>query len=111
MRSIAVVSGLSGGFSLGGSLEVVAFGGITGSLAGLLYTMLSPYFPTNRLILGFMVGLSVYGALLLLHIEAKMAARGFPELKVAIHLMFGALCVIFGILTVRMHYRIFKENG
>lgn len=96
MRGIAILAGVPGGYSWGGTLDVVAFGLITGIISGVVFGLVEKYAFTNHILTGLLFGVLVFVCLLLLPIDAKGAARGFPELQGEIHLIFGGLLLIYG---------------
>lgn len=99
MRVIALMGGLSGGFSWGGTIEVVLLGLIIGAISGGLYGLVRNYFFSNQWLAGALFGLFVFLAILLLPIDGKGAAKGFPDLKIVVYLIFGVLHLAFGIVT------------
>lgn len=100
MRVIALMGGLRGGFSWGGTMEVVLLGLIIGAISGAIYALLQYYLFNNKLLTGALYGLLVFAAILLLPIEGKGAAKGFPDLQVPIYLIFGVLLTVYGVLLV-----------
>lgn len=98
MRVIALMGGLQGGFSWGGSLEVVLLGLIIGALSGAIYGLLHSYLFSNRWITGTLYGLIVFLAIIVLPIEGKGAAKGFPDLQWAVYLFFGVLHIAYGVV-------------
>ena len=105
MRLIALIGGLTPGISLGGTLEVVAFGGITGGFAGITYGFIHAILPKNSWLKGIAFGLLIYGFLLLIPFDSKMVANGFPQLKLLIYILFGALCLLYGLLVIPAIHR------
>lgn len=106
MRMIGVLGGLDGGFSWGGTLEVILLGAIIGGISGGAYDALGRYFDKGRLRAGLLFGLLVYGMVLVLPIEGKGAAKGFPDLQWAVYGIFGALFIVFGIVNVLLVRRL-----
>ena len=104
MRLIAVVAGITTGFSWGGSWEVVLLGVITGALAGLFYPLYKEILPIPSWAGGLLYGAIIFGIFLLLPIGGKGAARGFPELLWLTYTGFGFLFLVFG-LTLAICYR------
>ncbi len=89
MRGIALATGGSGGFSLGGSLEVVLVGALYGGFGGLLYLTLPARLGRGRPPLHA-------AALLLIATLTSTAARGAasgipPVTRALVVLAFGAL--------------------
>lgn len=95
MRLIAWHAGLEGGFSWGGTLEVILLGGITGGFAGVFFPIWAQI-PLKNWINGVTYGTVVYTAFLILPISGKAAAKGFPEMQLQIYLIFGFLFMGFG---------------
>ena len=104
MRLIAVVAGISTGFSWGGSWEVVLLGVITGALAGLFYPFFKGILSLPHWAGGLLYGAIIFGVFLLIPIGGKGAAMGFPELLWLTYTGFGLLFLVFG-LTVAIYYR------
>ena len=100
MRGIAILAGGSGSFSWAGSGEVVALGSIIGICSGAFLGLSSPFAMRNKLIWGMLHGALAYIMVLVLPIGGKGAARGFPDLQVTIHLLFGGSFLLFGIAMV-----------
>lgn len=100
MRAIAVMAGGSGSFSWGGSIEVVLLGAIIGICSGAFMGLSLPLAMRNKLIWSLLQGLLAYLMVLVLPIGGKGAARGFPDLQITIHLLFGGLFLLYGILAV-----------
>ncbi|AKA36223.1 hypothetical protein [Flagellimonas lutaonensis] len=98
MRGIALMGGLKGGFSWGGTMEVVLLGLIIGAISGTIYGVLSNYLFKNKWSAGGLYGLLAFVAILVLPIEGKGAAKGFPDLQVPISLIFGGLHVVYGVV-------------
>ena len=99
MRIVALIGGVNPGASLGGTLEVLAFGSLTGTIAGILSTIIQGIFPKNPWLKGATIGLLLYGFLLLIPFDSKLAAKGFPQLQSLIHVLFGSVCLVYGLLV------------
>jgi hypothetical protein len=103
MRIIALAGGTSTGFSLGGSLEVVAAGALYGAVGGALF----PYLPER---LGPLRTVLHAGALFLLTALTSDAARGaaaairFPGRLLAL-LSFGMLLLGYSAVLARLVHR------
>ena len=98
MRIIMLMSGGAGGFSMGGSLEVVAFGGMVGAMSGVAFVILQKLIHGRSLFKGFAIGLLTYAALVLIPFDSKQAANGFPEMQIEIFVLFGLLLIVFGLV-------------
>lgn len=101
MRVIAEMGGLEGGFSWGGSLEVVLVGLITGGIAGICYPLWLRI-PLNKNLQGILYGLLVFMVFLLAPVSGKGAARGFPDLQLQIYIGFGLLFLLFGYVLSKL---------
>ncbi len=108
MRIIALIGGVTPGASLGGSLEVIAFGSLTGILAGAGYTLIRRILPGKAWLKGTLFGLLIYVLLLVIPFDSKLAAQGFPQLTMLIHLLFGVLCVVFGLGLIPSINKIYR---
>jgi len=97
MRTMAIISGLSGGFSWGGSLEVVMLGALIGLCSGAFMGINFPFSYLNRIIWGMLHGILAYLMVIILPIDGKGAAQGFPDLQLTIHILFGGLFLLHGI--------------
>lgn len=109
MRLIAIISGLPGSHSWGGSLEVVAFGLILGILSGIFFGLVFPYTFTWRLLTGLLFGLLVYGAVVAIPMESMGAIAGFPAHKVPIAWIFGIVFALYGFAFVPMFHYVLKR--
>lgn len=111
MRLIAVLNETAHGFSWGGTLEVILLGSIIGSIAGICYGLIGFLIKRNVILTGIVTGLFTYAAILLLPIEGKGAALGFPELQTFIYLSFGVLFLLFGICLTIFYSLLVKAWG
>jgi hypothetical protein len=97
MRLVALESGLDPGFSLGGSLEVMAFGGLVGAPAAAAFLIVRG----RLLVAGWWPGL-VFGAALFVALTlaqppaARSAMAGTPDTPAATVLAFAAMFVGWG---------------
>jgi hypothetical protein len=105
MRGIAIMAGGSGNFSWGGSLEVVFLGSLIGLISGAFMGLSLQFAMRNKLIWGLLQGFLAYLMVLVLPIGGKAAAKGFPDLQVTIHLIFGGLFLLYGILAALIMLR------
>ncbi|MGI9551192.1 MAG: hypothetical protein ACR2MT_08340 [Aurantibacter sp.] len=105
MRIIALLGGQQGGFSWGGTLDVVAFGLITGAISGVIYGMIEKYGFSTKLLNGGLYGILLFVALLVLPIEGKGAAKAFPDLQLSIYLIFGVTLIVYGIILAYAYKR------
>ncbi len=97
MRLIAILNDTAQGFSWGGTIEVILLGSIIGSVAGLFYGFFRSSLKVPVLLKGLIMGILTYVAVLLLPVQGKGAALGFPDLQVFIYLGFALLFIVFGI--------------
>ena len=98
MRCIALLADRQGGFSWGGTIEVIALGAIIGILSGVVYAIVLKYSVANKPFYGAVFGVLVFVMLLILPIAGKSAAKGFPDMQPTIFVIFGTLLVVYGIL-------------
>ena len=110
MRGIAIMAGGSGNFSWGGSMEVVFLGTLIGLCSGAFMGISLPFAMRNKFIWGALQGFLAYLIVLVLPIGGKGAARGFPDLQVTIHILFGGLFLLYGILTAILITRFLKTK-
>lgn len=111
MWLIAIVGGLPGNHSWGGSLEVVAFGLILGVVSGGFFGLVYPYSFTGKFVTGLLFGLLVYGAVVAIPMDSKGAMAGFPDHKPAISLIFGVVFVLYGLVFIPLFHRFLKRFG
>lgn len=98
MRFIALESGLPGGFSFGGTLEVVAFGTMVGAPATLIFLRLRPRFATRIRWPGAFVGLCLFGGLLVFRPSAATSAlEGTPDAPAVTFLVFAVVLLTWGL--------------
>jgi hypothetical protein len=98
MRFVALEAGVSASFSLGGSLEVVAFGAIIGTPVALLFFAVRARVESWSPWLGLLCGLSLFGALSAIPPPpARSALEATPDTPVATVLAFGVLFVVWGV--------------
>ena len=97
MRFVAMESGLDGAFSVGGSLEVVAFGALIGAPIAWLFFTLRPRAHIRFPWAGLLCGLGLF---LLFSLVPPPAARSAladtPDTPAATALAFAALFVAWG---------------
>ncbi len=99
MRVLALITGTGGGFSVGGTLEVVLTGLVIGLPAALLFSVVRGFIPGS----GWWKG-PAFGAALLLSLvllpppAARSAAAGLGHLPLTVTL-FGVLFVLYGLIV------------
>lgn len=98
MRAIAWYHGNPTGFSWGGTAEVVLLGAIIGAASApfIGFLAIGSRWPSIRT--GIVCGLGLYLLILLIPMDGKAAANAFPALLPGIHLGFGFLFVLFGVI-------------
>ena len=84
---------------------MVLLGLIIGAISGGIYGLLRKLLFSNTWLSGILLGFLVFIAILVLPIEGKGAARGFPDLKVMIYLIFGVLHLAFGVVLALLFER------
>ena len=98
MRFVAREAGVSANFSLGGSLEVVAFGTMIGAPVAMLFFGIRPRLPVRRPWPGLLWGLSLFGILTAAPPPAAQSAlAATPDTSAATALAFGVLFVTWGL--------------
>ena len=99
MSAIALLGRITPTWSLGGSIDVIVFGGSVGAVSGLVYVLVRPYLPGPQLGKGLLTGLLLFGGMVLIRPpSARSAMAGFTHLTVPILLMFGAICLVYGVV-------------
>jgi hypothetical protein len=97
MRFVAMESGLDGAFSVGGSLEVVAFGALIGAPVAWLFFVLRPRVNLRIPLAGVLCGLGVFLLFsLILPPAARSALANTPDTPAATALAFAVLFVVWG---------------
>jgi hypothetical protein len=98
MRALAVIAEREVDFSFSGTIEVVAFGAIIGSIAGAAFVAIKKYLPGAAPLKGMSFGLLTFLTLAIVRtpsVERSVAAfEGFLSPMV---LMFGAVFLLYGI--------------
>ncbi len=92
MRPFALLQAQDPGFSIGGSINIVFLGGVTGIVGGLLLWLGRRFFPA----LPLARGLVFWGVLLFL------TARVLHPLSAQRLLVFGPLALVYGAAVYRM---------
>jgi len=98
MRALAVIAEREVEFSFGGTIEVIAFGAIIGSIAGAAFVAIKKYLPGPAPLKGVLLGLLTFLTLAIVRVpsveRSAAAFEGFLSLMV---LMFGAMFLLYGI--------------
>lgn len=97
MRVIALMAGRQGGFSWGGTFDVITLGLLIGLFSGVVYGFVEKKGFSNYVLNGCLYGTLLFVVLLILPIDGKGAAKGFPEMQTEIYLIFALLLIIYGI--------------
>lgn len=98
MRGVTLLAGSRPGFSVGGTLEVLAFGAIVGAVAGALYPWVRRVLPAATVVRGLLLGILTLVALALLRVPSVVrSASGFPNLQVEVLLVFLPTFLLFGL--------------
>ncbi|MGH9350385.1 MAG: hypothetical protein ACRD26_24305 [Vicinamibacterales bacterium] len=99
MRFVALEARMPVGFSLGGSLEVVAFGAIIGSPVAFVFFALRSRVQARRPWPGLLCGLILFGVLSAVPPPAaRSALAATPDTLAATALAFGVLFVAWGLV-------------
>ena len=97
MRLVAMESGLAGAFSVGGSLEVAAFGALIGAPVAWLFFVLRPRVKLRIPWAGVLCGLGVFLLFSLIPPPAaRSALAATPDTPAATALAFAVLFVAWG---------------
>ena len=110
MRLIALIGGLEGGYSWGGTIEVVAVGSIIGIISGAGIGLLRKVGSANGLVMGLVYGALTYLIVLVIPIDGKKAALGFPDLRIVVYLLFGGLFLLYGLIFTILYDRFLQES-
>jgi hypothetical protein len=98
MRFVALESGLDTGFSLGGSLEVIAFGAFVGVPAAALYLATRGRLAIDGWWPGLVFGAALFAAMTMAQPPAaRSALAGTPDTPVATALAFAVVFVGWGV--------------
>jgi hypothetical protein len=98
MRALAVIAEREVDFSFSGTIEVVAFGAIIGSIAGAAFVAIKKYLPGATPLKGMSFGLLTFLALAIVRLPSvERSAVAFEGFLPPIVLMFGAVFLLYGI--------------
>jgi len=98
MRALAVIAEREVEFSFGGTIEVVAFGAIIGSIAGAAFVAIKKYLPGAAPLKGMSFGLLAYLTLAIVQPPSvERSAAAFAGFLSPMVLMFGAVFLLYGI--------------
>jgi hypothetical protein len=110
MSVIALLAGERPSWSLGGTLEVIGFGALVGMPSGLVWGLVQHTVPGKPLGKGVAYGVLVFLVILLLPIQAKRAAFGFPQLLPVTVALFAGLFVVYGMVLARAVERCWRSG-
>lgn len=112
MRFVALESGMRGGFSIGGSLEVIVFGALVGAPIALVFFLLRPRLRVRAPWAGLIAGFAVFAVMALLPPEAaRSALDGTPDTPGATALAFAILFLAWGVLLEFQAARLARARG
>ncbi len=97
MRAIGLIANRAPEFSPGGTIEVIAFAAIVGSVAGAAFAAIKEYLPGAALLRGMLFGLLLFLAVSLIRLPSvERSAAAFEGFLPPIILMFGAIFLLYG---------------
>jgi hypothetical protein len=100
MRILAVAIAREPAFSIGGSLEVIAYGAIVGLVSGGAFALARPILPERHWIAGLLQATITYaGTILTLPAHFAETARPFADRIPVVLLLFGLCFLLFGLAT------------
>jgi len=103
MRLLALIIARDGVFSVGGSLEVIAYGAIVGGVSGAAYSVSRPYIPSRWWIQGILLGgLTFAGTIVTLPAHIAETARPFGGHMAIVFALFGLCFALFGLALARL---------
>ena len=103
MRLLAISIGRDTGFSLGGSLEVIAYGAIIGTITGALWALFHKWLAGPWWAHGTALGLISYaGTIATLPAHLADTARPFADQMTAVLALFGLCFLLFGLTLARV---------
>jgi len=103
MRLLALLIARDGDFSVGGSLEVIAYGAIVGSVSGATYAVLRPHIRVFWWVQGIVLGaLTFAGTIATLPPHIAETARPFEGQMTIVLALFGLCFALFGLALARL---------
>ncbi len=106
MRILAVIIAREPAFSLGGSLEIIAYGAIVGTVSGAVFALARPFTPEHWSISGLLLAAIAYaGTILTLPAHIADTARPFAAMMPTVLMLFGLCFLLFGLGMARLSYR------
>ncbi|MEK7830698.1 MAG: hypothetical protein AAB401_06395 [Acidobacteriota bacterium] len=98
MRLISLLTGNPLEFSASGSLEVIAFGAIIGSAAGVVYYLIEKFLPANGWLKGALFGLLLFAVISVAQLPSvERSAAAFANFTALVAALFGLVFMIFGL--------------
>lgn len=111
MRMIATLAGLPGGFSTGGTAEVLLYGALIGA-AGALVGLALARVGLRSIGLGLSVGLLTFaGTLLTLPPHIAASVRPFASIMPTVLILFGACFLLYGLVMAAALERLRTREG
>ena len=103
MRILALAIARDPLFSIGGSLEVIAYGAIIGMASGAVFVLAHPILPERWWIAGMIMAAVTYaGTILTLPAHIADTARPFASMMPAVLALFGMCFLVFGLAMARL---------
>lgn len=113
MRFVALESGMEGAFSMGGTIEVVAFGAIVGAPVAFLFLTVLRRPPAGAIPWrGAVVGLTLFALMALIPPDAaRSALQGTPDTPAATAAAFAVMFVAWGVWLEHLAGRLFRARA
>ena len=106
MRILAVTIAREPTFSIGGSLEVIAYGAIVGLVSGGAFALAQAILPERRWVGGLLLAAFAYaGTIATLPAHIADTATPFADRMPAVLLLFGLCFLLFGLATAYLSSR------
>lgn len=103
MRLLALLIARDGVFSVGGSLEVIAYGAIVGCVSGAAFAALRPYVRGPWWVQGIVLGVVTFaGTIVTLPAHIADTARPFAGQMAIVLALFGLCFALFGLAIARL---------
>ncbi|HEU0311140.1 MAG TPA: hypothetical protein VFR36_07985 [Sphingomicrobium sp.] len=112
MRLLANIIARDPAFSIGGSLEVIAYGAIIGAVSGSAFFLCRPILPGRWWTQGVaLAGLAYAGTVATLPAHIADTARPFAGQMTLVLLLFGLCFLLFGFVIARFSYLAFTKSS
>jgi len=106
MRLLAVSIARDPAFSLGGTLEIVAYGAIVGAVSGAAFALGRPVMPGRWWVQGLMLAALAYaGTIATLPEHIADTTRPFADQMRLVLALFGLCFLLFGLVVARVSSR------